>query len=133
GALAVRVVPAFPDADGREVRWVRRGGTPLVAGVIRDAVHAHLARAPGLRRGPLDAQVDVVRLARVVVAQEPRRAPGAARVDADAGVAVGHPLLGIDDLPVRVAVGGARDRVGIVARHDLPRRLVAVLERQALA
>ena len=133
GAVPVRVVPAFPGAHRGEVRRLRGGGAPLVARVVRDAVHAHLAAAPGLRGGPFDAQMDVARLARVVMAQVSRRAPGAARVDADHRVTVRHPFLGVDDLPVLVPVRGAGERVGILARHDLPRRLVAVLEGEPLA
>src|SRR5205085_446758 len=106
-AVAVGVVPALPGADGGEVRRLRGGGAPLVARVVRDAVHADLAGAPGLRRGPLDAEVEVARLARGVVAEVPGRAAGAARVDADHRVAVGDPFLGIDHFPVLVAVGGA--------------------------
>src|SRR5205823_1554667 len=56
-ALAIGVVPAFPDADRREVRGHRRRGAPLVRRVVRDAVHANFARAPRLRGGPLDALV----------------------------------------------------------------------------
>src|SRR6266487_4501488 len=64
-AVAVAVAPAFPNADRRKMRRLRRGGAPLVARVIGDAVHSHLSAAPGLHRRPLDAQVDVARLARV--------------------------------------------------------------------
>src|SRR6185295_11878799 len=132
-ALAIGIVPAFPDADRGEVRRLRRGGAPLVAGVVGDAVHADLARAPGLLRRPFDAVVDVLRLARAVVAEEAGRAARAARVDADAGVAVGHPLLRVDDFPVLVAVGRAGEDVGVLARHDVPGGLVALLEGEALA
>src|SRR5213078_1084530 len=131
-AVAVAVAPAFPNADRRKIRRLRRGRAPLVARVIGDAVHTHLSAAPGLYRRPLDAQVDVARLARVVVAQIARRAPGAARIDPDANVAVGHPLFGIDHFPVGVLVAAARDRVRIVARHDFPCGLVALLEREPL-
>src|SRR6185295_4904622 len=68
-AFAVRVVPAFPDADRGEMRRLRRRGAPLVARVVRDAVHAHPAAAPGLRGGPFDALVDIAGLAGVVVAE----------------------------------------------------------------
>src|SRR3954462_3335993 len=132
-AFAIRVVPALPDADRREVRRLHGGRTPLVARVIRDAVHADLAAAPGLRGGPFDAFVDVARLAGVVVAEKAGRAAGAARVDADADVALWHPLLGIDHFPVLVAVGRAAHGVEVLARHDLPGALVALLEREAFA
>src|SRR6185295_20134225 len=132
-ALAVGIVPAFPDADRGEVRRLRRGGAPLVAGVVGNAVHADLAGAPGLLRRPLDAIVDVLRLAGAVVAEKAGRAAGAARVDADADVAVGHPLFRVDHFPVLVAVRRAGENVGVLARHDLPGGLVAFLEREALA
>src|SRR5207247_4193602 len=103
-AVAVAVAPAFPHADRREMRRLRRRGAPLVARIIGNAVHADFAAAPGLRCGPFHAPVDVARLARVVVAEIARRAPRAARIDADARIAVGHPFLRIDDLPVRVLV-----------------------------
>src|SRR5712664_4382368 len=132
-AVAVGVVPAFPGADRGEVRRLRGRSAPLVARVVRDAVHADPAAAPGLLRRPFDAQVDVAGLARIVVAEIARRAAGAARVDADAGVALGHPLLRVDHFPVLVPVRGAGERVRIVARHDLPGGLVALLEGEPLA
>src|SRR6266513_4302467 len=76
------VVPALPGADRGEVRRLRRRRAPLVARVVRNAVHADLAAAPLLRRRPLDAVLKVARLARIVVAQVAGRAPGAARIDA---------------------------------------------------
>src|SRR5205814_486241 len=103
-ALAVGVVPAFPDADRREMRRLRRRGAPLVRGVVRDAVHADFARAPRLRGAPLDALVDVARLARVVVAEVAGRTPGAARIHPHARIALRHPLLQVDDLQDLVAV-----------------------------
>src|SRR6267154_2408722 len=77
-ALTVGVVPAFPHADRREVRRLRGGGAPLVARVVRNPVHAHIAVAPALSRSPLDTQVEVAGLARVVVAQISRRPARAA-------------------------------------------------------
>src|SRR2546422_3755000 len=106
-AVAVTVAPAFPHANRCEMRRLRRGRAPLVARVVGNSVHADFSAAPGLRRRPLDAQVDVAGLAGVVVAQSPRRAPRAARIDAHAGVAVRHPLFRIDHLPVGVLVAAA--------------------------
>src|SRR3954454_8570744 len=77
--------------------------------------------------------MNVAGLAGGVVAQKSRRAAGAARVDADHHVAVGHPLLRIDDFPVLVLVRGAREDIRVLLRHDFPGGLVAVLEREALA
>src|SRR5919198_116374 len=62
-ALAVGIVPAFPDADGREVRRLQRGRAPLVARVIREADHADASARPRLRRRPFNAFIDVARLA----------------------------------------------------------------------
>ena len=132
-AVAVGVVPALPGADRGEVRRLRRRRAPLAARVVRNAVHADLAAAPFLRRRPLDAEVEVARLARIVVAQVARRAPGAARIDAHDRIALGHPFLRVDHFPVLVPVGRAGERVGVLARHDFPRGLVALLEGEPLA
>src|SRR5260221_7597657 len=94
-ALAIGVVPALPHADRREVRRLRPRPPPPVARVVGNAVHADFSARPGLRRRPLDAKGDVARLARIVVAQGARRASGAPRSDAQANVAVRHPLFRI--------------------------------------
>lgn len=133
GGVAVVVGIALPDADGGKARRVERRDAPLVSGEIGDAAHANLAGAPGECRDERDAVVEVGRLARTVDGEEARRAPGAAAVDAHAGVAVRHPLLRVRHLPRLVEVGGASERVGVVACENLPRRLVAVLEGEALA
>ena len=62
--VAVAVVLPLPGDDGRQVRRMQAGHAPLVAGVVRDAEHADLAVAPGLRARPLDALVEVVDLPR---------------------------------------------------------------------
>ena len=131
--LAIGIVPALPGADRGQVRRLGRGDTPLVARVVGNAVEPDLAVAPGLNRRPFDAQVEVTRLARIVVGQVSRRAARTSGVDADADIAVRHPLLRIDHLPVLVLVGRAGERVRILARHDVPGRLVAFLEGEALA
>jgi hypothetical protein len=131
--IAVGIGPPLPDTDRCKVGRLRRRGPPLVAGVVGDAVHPHLAARPRLSRRPLDAQVNVARLARVVVPEVAGRAPGAARIDANAYVAVGYPLLRIDHLPVRVLVARARYGVGVLPCHDLPGGLVALLKGNALA
>ena len=133
GGVAVVVGIALPDADGGEARRVQRGDPPLVGGEIGDAAHADLAGAPGKGCDELDAVVEVGRLARAVDGEEAGRAAGAAAVDAHAGVAVRHPFLRVRHLPGLVEVGGAGKGVGIVARENFPRRLVAVLEGEALA
>src|SRR6185295_16404369 len=102
--VAVPVGHAFPDADRREVRRLQRSNVPLVRAEVRDAVEADLAVRPRLHAGPLDALVEVLRLARRERIDEARRAAGAPRIDAHAGVALRNPLLGIDDFPALVEV-----------------------------
>src|SRR5439155_2040166 len=85
---------------------------PLVHSVIRDAVDADLAVAPGLRAGPLDALIEILRLARRPHVEIAGRTPGATRVDAHAGIAVRHPLLRIDQLPVLILVARALEHLG---------------------
>src|SRR5262249_38655900 len=107
GELAVVVGGAFPDADRGEVRGLERRHVPLVHGVVGDAVETDLAARPRLGAGPFDAVVEVLRFARRPDLEIAGRAAGAARVHAHDGVAVRHPLLGIDQLPVLVLVAGA--------------------------
>src|SRR5262249_40089565 len=99
---------------------------------VRNAVEADLAAGPRLDAGPFDALVEIARLARRKMIDVTRRAPAAARVDAHAGVAFRHPLLGVDDFPALVEVARARRDVGMFGRHALPRARVAVLERESL-
>src|SRR5581483_12187289 len=78
--FAVIIRRAFPDAQSCEMRRPERADGPLVHRVIRNAVDADLAVAPRLRAGPLDAMIEVERLARRSHIQITRRAPGAARI-----------------------------------------------------
>jgi protein-disulfide isomerase-like protein with CxxC motif len=94
--LAVIVGRAFPDAQRGEVRRFQRAHVPLVHRVIGNAVDADLAVAPGLRAGPLDAFVKVLRLARRPHVERARRTPGTARVDAHQSKSVRDPFLWID-------------------------------------
>src|SRR5450631_1446493 len=58
---------------------------------------------------------------------------GAAAVDANTDIAVGHPLLGVDDLPVLILVGRTLGNLWITTNHVVPATFVkGVLERQAL-
>ena len=132
-AVAVEVRPPFPHAYRGEVRGLQRGGAPLASRVIRNAVQAHLAAAPRLRRRPFDAPMEIAVLARVIVIEVARRASCAARIEPHADVTVGYPFFGICDFPVLVLVGRAAHRIGKFASHDVPRGLVAVLEREPLA
>src|SRR5262245_62989541 len=86
GELAVIVGGAVPDAQRGEMRRLERGDLPLVHGVIGNAVDADLAVAPRLRARPLHALVEVLRLARGPHVEMAGRAPGAARIDAHAGI-----------------------------------------------
>ena len=108
--LAVIVGRAFPDAQRREMRRPQRRHVPLVHGVVGNAVDADLAVAPGLRARPLDAVVEVLGLARRPHVEIAGRAAGAARIDAHDRVAVRHPFLRIDQLPVLVLVARALRR-----------------------
>ena len=105
---------------------------PLVHGVIGDAVDADFAVAPGLRAGPLDAPIEILRLARRPHVEMAGRAAGAARVDAHAGIAVRHPFLRIDQFPVLIFVARPLQHLGRGLGQARPIALVAFLERQAL-
>ena len=61
----------------------------------------------------------------------PGELPASARVDADARVAVGNPLLGIDGLPGLVPVGRTCEHVRVLGSHPVPLDLVSLLERRA--
>src|SRR6185437_1762689 len=74
----------------------------------------------------------VAGLARREVIDMARRAPGAAAVDADAGIALGNPFLGIDHLPILILVRRAGGHVGMLLGHDLPSRWISLLEGQSL-
>ena len=130
--VAVPVGGAFPDAHGGEVRRLQRRHVPLVDAVVGDAVEADLAVRPGLHAGPFDAVVEVLGLARREMIDEAGRAAGAAGIDAHAGIVVRHPLLGVDHLPVLVAVARAGGDVGMLLGHALPGARIAVLEGEAL-
>ena len=131
--IPVVVGGPLPDADGGQVRGLERRHLPLVHPVVRDAVQADLAAAPGLRRRPLDAVVKVPRLPGRPDVEDTRRAGGAAGVDPDARIAVRHPLLGVHDLPVLVLVGRVGHHLGIGLDHQAPLVGVEVLEDEALA
>ena len=130
--VSVPVGGAFPDAHGGEVQRLQRGRVPLVDGVIGNAVQADLAARPGLHARPLDALVQVLRLARREMLDAAGRTAGAARVDAQAGVALRHPFLRIDDFPVLIFARRAVRDLRMLVDHALPGARVAVLEGEAL-
>src|SRR3990170_8454482 len=114
------------------MRRPQRADLPLVHRVVRNAVDADLAVAPGLGAGPFDAIVKVPRLTWRPTVEYPWRAASAARVDAHDRVAVRNPLLRIDQFPVLVIVGGSFERVGDRLDQPRPLALVAFPEIQAL-
>ena len=130
--LAIIVRRAFPDAQGGEMRRLERADRPLVHRVVGNAVDADLAVAPGLRAGPFDALIEVLGLARRPHVEHARRAAGAARVDAQADIAVRHPFLRIDQLPVLILVARAFEHFRRRFGEPRPVALVAFLERKAL-
>src|SRR6516165_333887 len=80
------------------------GDEPLVDGEIGYAAQPDLARAPGLRRRPLDRVVEIDRLRERPWFAFAGRLPAAAPVDPHRGVALRHPPLRVDGLPVHQRV-----------------------------
>src|SRR5579864_1193149 len=72
GHVAVPVRCALPDAHCLQVRRLQRGDLPLVDAVIRDAAETDLAVRPRLPCRPLDAFIEISRLARREVIDESR-------------------------------------------------------------
>ncbi len=130
--LAVIIRRALPDAQRRKMLRPQRRRLPLVHRVVRDAVDADLAVRPRLHARPFDARGNVLRLARRPHFQIARRAPGAARVDAQADIAVRHPFLRVEQLPVLVLVAGAFEHVRRRRDDAQPRALVGLLHGEAL-
>ncbi len=132
GHVPIAIRRALPHADGGEVLGLAGSCVPLVDGVVGDPVETHLPGAPRLDAGPLDAGHQVVGLTwgeHVDVAGGAPTSPG---VDTDHHVAVGHPLLGIDHLPVLVSVARTRFHIGVLAGHQPPLVGVALLKGQSL-
>jgi hypothetical protein len=73
--------------------------------------------------------IEILRLARRPHVEVARRATGATRVDAHAGITVRHPFLRIDQLPVLILVARAFQHLGRRLDEALPIALVAFLER----
>src|SRR6186713_876773 len=130
--LAIVVGRTLPDAQRGEVRGPQGADGPLVHRVIGNAVDADLAAAPGLRAGPFDALVEVLRLALAPDVEVARRVAGAAGVDAQTGIAVRHPFLRIDQFPVLVLVARAFQDLRRSFHKPVPKALVAFLECEAL-
>src|SRR5450759_5538183 len=128
GILAVIVAGALPGADSREVRWLQSGDVPLIGGEVGNPVHADLAVAPRLRSGPLDAPVNVVRLAHGFWIEESGRSARAACVNAQANVAVRYPFLRIHYLEGGVFGAGALGYLWKDRRESVPGRLPAFLK-----
>src|SRR5262249_53576710 len=130
--LAVVIGGPFPDAQRSEVLGLERRSLPLVHRIVGDAGEADLAVRPQLRPGPFDAGREILRLARRPRVEKTRRSAGAARVDPHAYVAVRHPTLGIDQLPVLIFVGRALLDLGTGLDDPQPGMFVAFLETAAL-
>ena len=101
--VPVRVDRALPGHDGGQRRRPQRRHPPGVDGEVGDAHDRHPAGAPRLVRGPLDAVVEVLRLAPAQHRAPPRRVTRAPGVDPHHRVALRHPPLGVDGLPVHEA------------------------------
>src|SRR5207237_5553406 len=129
--LAVVVGKSLPDAERREMRRAQCADLPLVGGEVGDAVQPYFAARPGLRRRPLDAVVEIARLARRPDVDDAGRAPRAARVDAHAHIAIRHPLLRIDELPALIFVARAFEHLGRRLDQARPVGFVALLEGEA--
>jgi len=111
--------------------FASRADHPLVHRIIRDAVDADLAVRPGLRARPFDTSREVLRLASRPRVEKAGRAAGSARVDPHTCVAVRHPALGIDQLPVLVFVGRTLLDVGVGLHDSHPGMFVVLLEAPA--
>ena len=130
--IAIVISGALPDADRGQVRWLEHRDLPLVHRVVGDAVQPDLAVTPGLLGRPLDAVVEVLGLAGRPDVEVPGRAAGAARVDADADVAIRYPLLRVDHFPVLVLVRRSSGHVGMLLDHPAPLVGVEILEVEPL-
>ena len=119
--IAVPVGGTFPHTHGGQMRRLERGDLPLIDAVVGNAIEPDLAAGPRLHPGPFDALVEISRLARRKRIDEARRATGAARIHAHAGVAVRHPLFRINHFPALVEVAGAVRDVRVFGHHAVPR------------
>ena len=130
--IAVEIGGPFPHAYRRQVRRLQRGHLPFIHRVIGNSVQTDLAVAPGLDRRPFDAIAVILRFARRPHIHVTRRAAGAARIDANAYVSIGHPFLRIDDFPVLIFVGRSGGHIRMGGHHPVPHALEALLEREPL-
>ena len=70
--VAIPVGRALPDAHRGQMRRLAAGDVPLVDAVIADAVQPDPAITPCLHAGPLDAIMEILRLARAEMIDETR-------------------------------------------------------------
>src|SRR5437879_6413809 len=101
---------------------------PLIDRVVRDAIETYLPLAPWLDSRPLYALVEIHGLAWGKMIDIPRGTAATTRVDAHADVAIGHPLLRIDNFPALVFVRRARRNVRVLHGHSFPLVRITVLE-----
>ena len=132
GRIAIPVGGALPGAHRGQMRRLLARRQPLIHGVIGNSVNSHLGVGPWLHPGPLYALAEILGLTRRKVIDVPRRTAGAARIHAHHRVAIGHPFLGIENLPVLVLVGRTVGDIRMSGDHDVPCPRVALLKRQAL-
>ena len=102
--IAVQILSPFPRHDGRQARRIERRHLPGVDGEVRDPHHGHLAIGPPLLGGPLDGIGKVLGLGfgENVRGTRGLGLAGAACIDPDHDIALGHPPLRIHRLPVHV-------------------------------
>jgi hypothetical protein len=131
--VAKEIGGSLPNANRGEMLGLQRGRLPLVLGIIGDAIEADFAVRPRLHAGPIDALRQILRLAQRPDVDDAKRATRAAAVDTDANIAVRHPFLRIDDLPVLIFVGRAGRHVRLVGAHSPPLIGVEIFEVQPLA
>src|SRR5262245_13676613 len=130
--VAVPVGGAFPDAHRGKMRRLQRCDMPLVDTVVRNAVEPDLSIRPRLHASPLDAVVEIFRLAWREMVDEAWRASGPARVDAHAGIIVRHPFFRIDHLPALIEIPRTRSDVRMLLRHTLTGARIDILTGESL-
>ena len=102
--VAVDIGEAFP-RNNRLQRWrLVIGDEPLVDGEIGYAQQPDLARAPRLRRCPLDRVIEIDGFCERPWFALARGFTAAAAVDAHRGITPGHPPVRVDGLPIHQRV-----------------------------
>ena len=105
---------------------------PLIDRVIGNAVQTDIAVGPGLNAGPLDALVEVSRLARREVIDITGRSAGSPGVHAYTDIAKRNPFFRVNHFPVLVFIGRSERDVRVTCDHVLPGARIAFLKGQSL-